>query len=88
MRADFSKLQYQWEDVLRCVRIARGARVVAAAFIVGGIVVAAFEPGPLAQRARPIDAAPEETWDYAVVEPHAAMTSAARARGGAAARAA
>jgi hypothetical protein len=77
MRVDFSKFPCPSADELRFVRIARGARAVAAAFIVGGIVVAAFEPAPPAPRTRPTDARPEEARDYAVVEPHAAMASAA-----------
>jgi hypothetical protein len=57
--------------------MARGMWAVAAGMIVGGIVVAAFESAPPAQRFKPIDATPEETSGYAVVEPGSVMTPAA-----------
>ncbi len=79
MRADLSKFQPQSDDEIRYVRLARGMRAIAAALVVGGIVVATFETAPPPQRVRPTDATPEDARAYAVVEPHAAMATAAPA---------
>jgi hypothetical protein len=67
------------DDEIRFVRLARGIRALAAALVVGGIVISIFETAPPAQRARPTDAAPEDARAYAFVEPHAAMAIAAPA---------
>ena len=79
MRVQLSKFQPQSDDEMRYLRLARGLRAIAAALVVGGIVVATFETAPPAQRVRPTDATPEEARAYAVVEPHAAMATAAPA---------
>jgi hypothetical protein len=79
MRAHLSKFQPQSDDEIRYVRLARGMRAIAAALVVGGIVVATFEAAPPPQRVRPTNATPEDARAYAVVEPHAAMATAAPA---------
>ncbi len=79
MRVHLSKFQPPTDDEIRYVRLARGLRAIAAALVVGGIVVAAFETAPPAQRVRPTDVTPEDARAYAVVEPHAPMATAAPA---------
>lgn len=79
MRVDFSRFQSPSDDEIRYVRLARGMRAIAATFIVGGVVVTMFETAPLAPRARPTDATPEDARAYAIAEPHAAMAAAAPA---------
>jgi len=79
MRVHLSRFQPQSDDENRYLRLARGMRAIAGTLVVGGIVVATFETAPPAQRVRPTDATPEEARAYAVVEPHAAMATAAPA---------
>jgi hypothetical protein len=80
MRIHLSRFQPQSDDENRYLRLARGMRAIAAAVVVVGIVVATFETAaPPTQRVRPTDATPEDARAYAVVEPHAAMATAAPA---------
>jgi hypothetical protein len=58
-----------WSDEdLRLKRMAHGTRAVAAAVIVGGIVIAAFESAPTTDRARVHEAAPASS-DFTGGEP-------------------
>ena len=80
MRVHLSKFQPPTDDEIRYVRLARGLRAIAAALVVGGIVVATFETAaPPTQRVRPSDGTPQDARAYAVVEPHVAMATAAPA---------
>lgn len=79
MRVDLRRSRPSSDDEIRYVRLARGMRAIAAALVVGGIVIAIFEAAPPAQRARPTDTAPEDARAYAFVEPYAAMAIAAPA---------
>jgi hypothetical protein len=79
MRVDLRRSHPSSDDEIRYVRLARGIRALAAALVVGGIVIAIFETAPPAQRDRPTDAAPEDARAYAFVEPYAAMAIAAPA---------
>lgn len=79
MQVDLRRSRPLSDDEIRYVRLARGMRAIAAALVVGGIVIAIFEAAPPAQRARPTDAAPEEARAYAFVEPYASMAIAAPA---------
>ena len=79
MRVDLRRSHPLSDDEIRYVRLARGMRAIAAALVVGGIVIAIFETAPPAQRARPTDAAPEDARAYAFVEPYAAIAIAAPA---------
>ncbi len=79
MRIELRRSLPPSDDEIRYVRLARGLRAIAAALVVGGIVVATFEAAPPAQRVRPTDVTPEDARAYAFIEPHAAMATAAPA---------
>ena len=79
MRVQLSKFHPRSDDEIRYVRLARSLRAAVAALVVCGLVIAMFEASPPAQRARPTDVQPEEARAYVLVEPHAAMATAAPA---------
>lgn len=79
MRFHMNKSLPPTDDEIRYVRLARSLRAVAAALVVCGLVIAMYEASPPAQRVRPTDHQPEDARAYALVEPHAAMATAAPA---------
>lgn len=57
------------DDDLRFLRVARGARTVAATVIVGGIAFAAIQTSPTSERPPSLEALPDTTPGYATSEP-------------------
>jgi len=80
MRTDFINTRGWSEEDQRLKRMAHGTRAVAAAVIVGGIVMAAFESTPTPDRARAIEAAPASS-SFTRGEPVPGAASAVPAAG-------
>jgi hypothetical protein len=75
MQADFRKLSIRTDEEMRTMRLARGLRAVAATVIVGGIVIAAFDTVPTAERELSRDAIADPAGSPAIGAP---LFSAAR----------
>ena len=80
MKADFSRIPMQTDEEMRAVRLARGLRAVAASVIIGGIVIAAFEADPTAERSTSRGAGVVAAEDSATGVPLASPTQVARCR--------
>ncbi len=77
MKADFSRIPMQTDEEMRAVRLARGLRAVAASVIIGGIVIAAFEADPTAERSTSRGAGVVAAEDSATGVPLASPTQVA-----------
>lgn len=80
MRTHFSTTPGWSDEDLRLKRMAHGTRAVAAAVIVGGIVIAAFESTSAPDHARVLEAAPAAS-DFTRGEPAAGAPNVVPAAG-------